>query len=338
MQGTDGPVLVTGGTGYLAGWVIVELLGRGFAVRATVRDVLRAERAREALLAHGPADASLELVEADLMADEGWSEALSGVSAVVHTASPMPFDSSVDLVAAATQGASRVLRHAAAAGVTRVVVTSSGVAAYPPDASQVMSEREWTASSGDPLQAYPDSKIHAERLAWDLADELGLELTTVLPSFMLGPPAGDADRSGTIGVVRRLVSGGVPAVPRLGWNVVDVRDEAVLHVLALLDPAAVGQRYLGAGDFVWYRELAATLRGGLPDVQTRIPTRQLPDVLVRLMARRDRQLRMIVGELGVQRRADCSKAVRELGWHRRPVEVTILDTGHAVTQDAGPAA
>lgn len=187
----------------------------------------------------------------------------------------------------------------------------------------------WSEPSGDATHVYPDSKIHAERRAWELADEFGLELTAILPSFMQGPPVGVPGRAGTIDVIRRLLNRAMPALPHLGWNIVDVRDEARLHVLALEQSAAVGERYNGSGTFLWYRDVARILRDGLPEAR-RIPTRELPDFLVRLAARRDPHLAMIIDELGIARNVDSSKARSQLGWTTRDVRTTILDTARAL--------
>jgi nucleoside-diphosphate-sugar epimerase len=328
--GSRGTVLVTGGTGYLAGWTVVELLNRGYGVRASVRDTVRAEPARRAMLERSTGTHSLQFVRADLLDDEGWESALDGVEAVLHTASPMPFDANAaGLITAAREGTERVLTTAARVGVRRVVFTSSGTAARSADPSETSTEAMWSEPSGDAAHVYPDSKIHAERRAWELADELGLELTAVLPSFMQGPPVGAPDRAGTIDVIGRLLNRAMPALPHLGWNVVDVRDEARLHVLALEQPAAVGERYNGSGTFLWYRDIARILRDGLPEAK-KIPTRELPDFLVRLAARRARDLAMIVDELGIVRTVDSSKARGRLGWTTRDVRTTILDTARAL--------
>lgn len=324
-----GTVLVTGATGYLAGWIIVELLERGYRVRGSVRDLNRAEPARRAILARSSGRGSLELVPADLLDDAGWASAFHGVDAVLHTASPMPFDIGVDLVTAAREGTRRVLTAAAQTGATRVVFTSSGTVAQPTDPSIIATEAMWSEPSGDAAHVYPDSKIHAEKLAWELASTLGLELTAVLPSFMQGPPVGDAGRAGTIDVIRRLLDRAMPALPHLGWNIVDVRDEARLHVLALESSAAIGERYHGAGEFLWYRDVARILRNGIPEAR-KVPTRELPDFAVRLAARRDPQLAMIVDELGIIRRVDSGKARTRLGWTTRDVQTTILDTARCL--------
>jgi nucleoside-diphosphate-sugar epimerase len=325
-------VLVTGGTGYLASWVIAGLLQRGYRVRTTVRSLDKMQRVRDAVSeqAGAQAAATIEFAAADLLSDDGWDSATGGAEHVLHTASPLPFDAGVDLITTAREGTRRVLRAAARAGVRRAVLTSSGVTADTGDPDTPATEAAWAAPSGTPLRAYPDSKILAERDAWDLATETGLELTTVLPTFMQGPVLGKPDRMGTVEVIRRLLARDIPAVPNIGWNVVDVRDVAELHILAMTSPAAAGQRFLGSGTFLWYRQIARILREKLPEQAAKVPVRTMPDIAVKLLARRDPRLAMLRPELGRTRLVDSSKARVELGWHPRPTEQTIIDTAAAL--------
>ncbi|MFF7635992.1 NAD-dependent epimerase/dehydratase family protein [Kitasatospora sp. NPDC008050] len=329
-------VLVTGGTGYLAGWVIVGLLQRGYRVRTTVRSLDRAQQVRDAVheQAGGQAAGAIEFAAADLLSDDGWDEATAGADYVLHTASPMPFGPGVDLITTAREGTRRVLGAAARAGVRRAVLTSSGVTADTGDPDTPATETTWTAPSGTPLRAYPDSKILAERDAWDLAAATGLELTAVLPTFMQGPMLGAANRPGTVEIIRRLLAGRIPAVPNIGWNVVDVRDIAELHILAMTNPAAAGQRYLGSGTFLWYRDIARILRERLPDEAAKVPTRTMPDLVVKLLARRNPQMAMLRPELGRIRLVDSGKARTQLGWHPRPTEQTIIDTAVALLAES----
>ncbi len=327
-----GTVVVTGGTGYLAGWVITGLLERGYQVRATVRDPSKAGRLRAAVGAHTSeaAAASVELVRADLLDDEGWDAALDGADSVLHTASPTPFDTGADLIRTAREGTRRVLEAAARAGVQRVVLTSSGVTAIPDDPEVTATEMMRSTPVGDAPHIYPDSKILAEQDAWEIASATGLALTAVLPTFMQGPPLGDADRSGTIDVIRRLITGKLPALPRIGWNVVDVRDVAELHLLAMTSPAAAGERFLGSGAFLWYSDIARIIRDGMPDIAEQVPTRRMPDLAVKALSRINPQMAMIRQELGRTRLVDSSKARDILGWKTREPEQTILDTARAI--------
>ncbi|MGW7004864.1 NAD-dependent epimerase/dehydratase family protein [Streptomyces sp. NPDC054933] len=332
VSNAPGTVLVTGGTGYLAGWVIAGLLRRGYRVRTTVRSLDKAQQVRDAVgeQAGEQAAAAIAFAVADLLSDDGWDRATAGADYVLHTASPMPFGPGVDLITTAREGTRRVLGAAARAGVRRAVLTSSGVTADTGDPDTPATETTWTTPSGTPLRAYPDSKILAERDAWELAAETGLELTAVLPTFMQGPVLGASNRPGTVEVVRRLLAREIPAVPNIGWNVVDVRDIAELHILAMTSPAAAGQRYLGSGTFLWYRDIARILRENLPDQTAKVPTRAMPDLVVKLLALRNPQLAMVRSELGRTRLVDSGKARTQLGWHPRPTEQTIVDTATAL--------
>ncbi len=329
---TSETVLVTGGTGYLAGWVIAGLLQRGYRVRTTVRSLDRAQQVRDAVgeQAGGQAAATIEFAVADLLDDDGWDEAAAGAAYVLHTASPMPFGSGVDLVTTAREGTRRALGAAARAGVRRAVLTSSGVTADSGDPDTPATETMRTAPSGTPLRAYPDSKNLAERDAWDLAAATGLELTAVLPTFMQGPMLGTPNRPGTVDIIRRLLAGRIPAVPNIGWNIVDVRDIAELHILAMTSPAATGQRFLGSGTFLWYRDIARILRERLPNEAAKVPTRAMPDIVVKLLARCNPQMAMLRPELGRTRIVDSGKARTQLGWQTRPTEQTITDTATAL--------
>ncbi|AUA17259.1 NAD-dependent epimerase/dehydratase family protein [Streptomyces sp. SID8382] len=328
----DETVLVTGGTGYLAGWVISGLLQRGYRVRTTVRGLDKAEQVRAAVgeQAGGRAAGAVEFAAVDLLRDDGWDEAVAGADYVLHTASPMPFGSGVDLITTARKGTRRVLGAAARAGVKRAVLTSSGVTADTGDPDTAATESAWTAPSGTSLRAYPDSKILAERDAWDLAAATGLELTAVLPTFMQGPMLGASTRPGTVEIIRRLLAREIPAVPNIGWNIVDVRDIAELHILTMTSPAAAGRRFLGSGSFWWYQDIARILREKLPDEAAKVPTRTMPDIIIKLLAHLNPQMAMVRPELGRTRLVDSSKARTQLGWHPRPTEQTIIDTATAL--------
>jgi dihydroflavonol-4-reductase len=329
-----GSVLVTGGTGYLAGWVIAGLVERGFTVRTTVRDTTRAPRIRAAVSEQVGAEraSTVEVVAADLLGDEGWEEAMSGIEHVVHTASPLGFTPGQDLIRIAREGTERVLRVAARVGVSRAVVTSSGVTAIRPHETTPATEAEWAEPSGLRAREYNDSKIIAEREAWSVAAETGLELAAVLPTFMQGPMLGAPNREGSVEVIRRTLTGGVPAIPRVGWDVVDVRDIATLHILAMTDPRAAGERFLGSGEWLWWTDIARILREQLPDDARKVPTRRMPDTVVKLLGLVNSQMAGLRLDLGKEVTVDSTKARTVLGWQSRPGEQTIVDTARALIE------
>jgi dihydroflavonol-4-reductase len=320
-------VLVTGGTGFVGGWCIVELLRQGYTVRATVRS-----RSKEAALratvasAIDPGD-RLSVFEADLMRDSGWDAAVAGCDYVLHVASPMGADAAADLIAPARDGALRVLRAAVRAGVKRVVLTSSTAASSPvltgPDS--LSDETVWT----DPDQAgspYRQSKVLAERAAWDfMACEGGkTELAAVLPTAIFGPVL-TAEGLGSVMVVGAVLSGRMPGLPKRGFNVIDVRDLAQVHIRAMTAPQAAGERFIAASDFLWLADIAKILRRAFPERAGKIPRWELPNFVVRLGARRNVALRAMVPGLGRKHAFSSVKAQRAFGWTPRPAAETVVD-------------
>src|SRR3954467_3056061 len=208
----DQTVLVTGGSGFLGGWCVIELLRRGFTVRTTVRSLSREPQVRAAVGSEVDAGERLTVLAADLTTDEGWPEAVAGCDYVLHVASPFPPVQPKDpdeLIVPAREGTLRVLRAALAAGVKRTVVTSS-VAAIAGGARTPgpLSEDDWTDLDFDGLSPYVRSKTIAERAAWELAREQGAEqrLATVNPGAILGPLL-SRDASYSLEVVERLLKG-----------------------------------------------------------------------------------------------------------------------------------
>jgi nucleoside-diphosphate-sugar epimerase len=245
-----GRVLVTGGAGYLGGWCVVRLLQGGWDVRATVRDLAREAELRAAISTEVDPGERLDVVRADLMSDAGWAEAAAGCDYVLHVASPFPATAPSDpeeLIRPAREGTLRVLRAAVAAGVRRVVVTSSvaaiayghGAERYTASATP-MTEADWTNIDGPHVSAYAKSKTLAERAAREfIAREGGAtELVTVNPSGIFGPTLG-RDIGTSLIIVERLLKGSMPGLPRLGFQVVDVRDTADLHVTVMTAEGAL---------------------------------------------------------------------------------------------------
>lgn len=332
-------VLVTGGSGFVAGHCILQLLAAGYAVRATVRSGGGAARVRRQLrIGGGEPDGMLTFAQADLTEDRGWAEAVAGARFVLHVASPFPANIPKDeneLIMPAREGALRVLRVARDAGVERVVLTSSfaavgyGQGARP--AERPFTEEDWTDPDRAPT-AYVKSKTLAERAAWDfLAREGGsLELAVVNPTGVLGPVLGP-DTSASIEVVIRLLKGSLPGTPRLSFGFVDARDVADLHLRAMVDPAASGERFLAvAGPPVSMHELALVLKARLGPAARRVPARTLPDWLLRVFALFDRSVAQVVPELGEVKHVSSDKARRVLGWAPRSNEEAIVATAESL--------
>jgi dihydroflavonol-4-reductase len=330
-------VLVTGGSGFLGGWCVASLLKQGHDVRTTVRDPAREPNVRRAIEKAGvDADSRLDVVAADLMSDAGWAEAVSGCRHVLHVASPFPPVQPKDpneLIVPARDGALRVIRAALDAGVERIVMTSSVAAIrgrQPSSEAAPLTEANWTDGSDTSLTPYVRSKTLAEQAAWQQVRDAGAEarLTTIQPGAIIGP-ALSADHSYSLQAIQRLLSG-MPAAPRLGFTFVDVRDVADLHIRALGDPAAAGERFIATDQFLWLPDVAAILRQRLGDAAAKVPTRTAPDLLIRAMALFDGGIRSVVGDLGRRSWISSEKARSKLGWTTRPVEDSIEDCARSL--------
>jgi nucleoside-diphosphate-sugar epimerase len=316
---------------------IVQLLQAGYRVRTTVRSMKREAEVRAMVAAGGADGAALTFATADLTADAGWPEAVAGCAYVMHVASPFPVNVPKDeneLIVPAREGALRVLRAARDAGVKRVVLTSSfaAVGYGTPYTGTPYTEKDWTNVDGAGVSPYVKSKTLAERAAWDfIAREGGaLELSVVNPVGIFGPALGQ-DISTSIEIVRRMMNGEIPGLPHMVFGVVDVRDVADLHLRAMTSPAAKGERFLAvAGDFVSMAQIAATLRSRLGAKARRVPTRQLPDWLLRIVALVDPSVRQIVPELSRPKNASHDKARRVLGWTPRSNEDAIVATAESL--------
>lgn len=336
-------VLVTGGSGYVAGWAIVALLDRGYTVRTTLRSARKEDEIRAAVAAgldrsDGPrADFGdrLGFAHADLLDDAGWDEAMDGVDYVLHVASPLGDENSRDadaLIVPARDGALRVLRAATAARVRRVVMTSAANAASPASYTSegITDETLWTVD--DPsMPAYRRSKTLAEQAAWEFMNAHGgdTEFVTVLPGAVLGPIL-SANNVGTAQIIQRMLSGRMPGAPRIGLEVVDVRDLVDLHIRAMTAPEAAGQRFLGTGPFIWMGDIAAVLKSQLGDAGAKVSTRVLPNPIVRFAALFDPALRALTISLGRRNRHSTAKAQRILGWTPRPAEDTVVDCARSL--------
>ncbi|AQR72503.1 aldehyde reductase [Sphingomonas sp. LM7] len=331
-------VLVTGGSGFVGSHVILQLLAAGHDVRTTVRSLAREAEVRATLAAAGTeAGDRLAFFAADLEKDEGWALAVAGCDYVHHVASPFPPAQPKDadeLIRPAREGTLRVLRAARDAGVKRVVVTSSfaaiGYGHGPQDAPYT--EADWTDPDGPAVQPYMKSKTLAERAAWDFIarEGNGLELAVVNPVGIFGP-ALNGDLSTSIFLVQSMLRGKMPGTPRLYLGVVDVRDVADLHLRAMTDPAAAGERFLAvAGEAVSFHQMATVLRERLGPVAAKVPKRELPDWLIRLLAIFNPLAREAVPRLGIKASASNDKARRVLGWTPRSNEEAIVASGESL--------
>lgn len=314
-------ILVTGGSGFIAKHIILQLLNEGFEVRASVRSLDRSAEVMAAMMQHAKNADGLEkrltFCELNLLSDDGWEEALHNCQAVMHTASPFPLEPpehEADLIEPAVDGTLRVLTAAQAAGVERIILTSSVVSIYNKRLAAGRSrydETDWSETNSPMATAYSKSKMQAEKAAWNYVREHPeLKLTTICPALVLGPPL-DGKIGSSLKVIARLMAGKDPMVPNLGMAIVDVRDIALMHVRALQRPESVGNRFIGSERFMWMRDIALVLKAEYPD--RKIPLRVAPDWLMRVMGMFDKTVKSILPSLGHEIPLDNSAAAEILG-------------------------
>lgn len=330
-------VLVTGASGYIAMHCVLQLLQQGYKVRGTVRSLSREGKIRQNLAKYIEANDRLEFVQADLSKDAGWDAAMRGCQYVLHVASPFPSAQAKnedDLIIPAREGTLRVLRAASEAGIKRVVQTSSVAAifeGYGPE-GRIFDENDWSNLDGK-ISAYSKSKTLAERAAWDFIKNLSgpnpLELAVINPGFVLGPYLSpEISTSGQLHY--KLLRHEVPGVPRARMHIVDVRDVAAAHISAMTTPEAAGQRFCCVAPYVWAQDIAKMLAEQYPTYH--VPTRQIPDFVIRLIGIFDKVVALVVDELGRKYSVSTKRIEKTLNWHPRPAKDTVLDMAKSMIE------
>jgi nucleoside-diphosphate-sugar epimerase len=343
------PILVTGGSGFIASHLILQLLQKGYTIRTTVRNLSRESSVREGLKAAGATSATdgerLAFFAADLNSDDGWVAAVKGCVYVHHVASPFPLElpkHEDELIIPAREGTLRVLRAARDVGVKRVVLTSSFASVgygWPATRTAAFTEKDWSiidGSKGVSVPPYQKSKAIAERAAWDFMEKEGgeMELSVVNPVGVFGPVI-EKDIGTSVEIIKKLMDGSVPGCPQVAFGAVDVRDIADLHIRAMENPKAKGERFLGVADngFVSFIELARIIKAKRPANAKKVPTIQLPNFVVRAVALFDASIRQILPELGRTMEISNEKAKTQLGWTPRSVEDSVVDTVDSLVKE-----
>jgi dihydroflavonol-4-reductase len=322
---SDELILLTGISGFIAKHCAVEMLAAGYRVRGTVRDMAKADKVRATLVQC--CDVSkLEFVVADLMSDAGWDEALSGVHGVLHVASPFVIETPKDeneLIRPAVEGTMRVLKAAIAAGAKRFVQTSSVaaiMAGHGHERTKPFMEDDWTNLEGGHVSAYEKSKTLAERAARDYVAQTKADIhyASVNPGFVLGPLL-DSDYGASASVIQMFLRGKYPGCPALSFPSVDVRDVAKMHRLALETSEPSGGRYVGVSESAWFVDMMRPIKARLGADAKKVPTFQLPNFVIKLIAIFDPAARSIVPELGRMVQVDNSRTKKALGIEFIPV-------------------
>ncbi len=328
-------VLVTGATGYIAKHLVLQLLNGGYTVVGSARSTKREEELRAALTPHLNDPAALDrlrVIALDLNSDDGWADAMQGVDVLMHTASPFPLEmpqDEQDLIQPAVQGALRAVKAAKAAGVQRVIMTSSTVAVTNselPEGRVTYNESDWSDLTGPGATPYLKSKTLAERAVWDWqsADAPDMQITIINPSFVLGAPL-DNNFGTSIEVIERLMRGKDPMVPDISFPSVDVRDIALMHIRAMELPESTGKRFIGVDRTLRFVDIASLLKADHPTFK--IPIRVAPNLLIRLMAIFDKTLRSIAPMLGKRQDASGARAESVLGMEFRDVRLAVRESG-----------
>ena len=330
-------VLVSGGSGYIAGFLIRQLVAEGWMVHTTIRDLAREEAVRKLLAVD---NSRLRFFAANLTDDAGWAGAMAGCSHVAHVASPLPMGTVKDaneVIGPARDGALRALRAARAAGVKRFVMTSSVAAVAYGNRSgkgvHTFTEADWTPPDSTGATPYVRSKTISERAArdWVAKEGGGIEYCSVNPSVVLGP-VWSKDYSPSVMVLKTQLDGSLRACPDVGFGVVDVRDVADLHVRALRAPNMAGERFICSGPFLKMMAIADILRAKLGEEARKVTKRTMPDLVVRVAALFSPMAQAAVGQLGSVRNMDASHAKAVLGWVARPAEQSIVDTARSLIE------
>jgi dihydroflavonol-4-reductase len=313
--------LVTGASGYIAKHIVQQLLDAGWKVCGSVRSKDKADQIRATMKAHvknsEQLDKCLEFVELDLSNDLGWDDALKGVDALVHTASPFPMDQPKDeneLIRPAVDGAVRALKAAQKAGVTRVVMTSSSAAIISSDlpaGQKAYTEENWTDINHITATPYIKSKTLAEQAAWDFVSKNPeMQLTCINPVFVQGTPL-DPVMGTSVKVMKRILDRIDPALPDLHFPTVDVRDIAQMHVKALTTPASIGKRFIGADQTLSFLEFAQIIKDDNPN--RKITTRVAPHWVIKILGLFDPAIKSIIPLLGWRHEASNANARDILG-------------------------
>lgn len=330
-------VLLTGITGFLGSHTAIQLLEKGYEVIGTLRNNDRANAIKSIIGQHTKNINRLTIVEADLSNQKIWFELTKNIDYVQHIASPFPRKmpkEENDLILPAKSGTLNVLNAASENKVKRVIITSSvATIAYgktKTELEKVFNENDWTNEiNKKDTTPYFRSKTIAEKAAWEFInnDNSGLELTAVLPGAILGPVL-EEDFGTSANIVVKMLQGRLPALPNIGFDIVDVRSVADLLIKAMELPQAANKRYIASAGYLTFKEIALILKQKYPN--RKIPTSELPNFMVRLFSNFDSSLKPILVDIGIKRKIDNTKGIRELQWQPLSVQEAVISCANSI--------
>lgn len=331
-------VLVTGGTGFIGLHCLQQLLDKGYKVRTTIRSESRKQEVLEAMKEHSSNCENLEFYITDLLKDDGWKEAVEGSKYVLHVASPFflgePENEDV-FIKPAVEGTLRVLKACADADVQKVVLTSSfaAVGYGHPREKEVYTEEDWSSVDGE-ISAYAKSKTLAEKAAWEFVENLEeskkFDLTVINPVAVTGPMlTGDIGSSNDF--LLKLISGSMPACPKIHMGYIDVRDVAKAHIFSMTEEKTNGERIIVSENEMFFAEVGKTLNeAGFK----KSPTKELPNFLVKIMSFFVGELKTLLSSLDRKGDIDKTKAQSFFNWEYISTEQSVTETAQQL-QDMG---
>lgn len=324
-------VLVTGATGFIGLHCIQQLLQQGYAVNGTLRSMQRESEVRESLEKHNTSTENLSLFPVDLMSDEGWDQAMESCDYLLHVASPFVLSNETEefFVKPAVEGALRALKFADKHNIKKVVLTSSFAAVGDTfDGTTSFNETHWSDTSNDKMTFYSKSKTLAEKAAWDYVQEnnVSFPLTVINPVGVLGPSLSD-DVGISNSMILRMLNGSMPALAKIHIGIVDVRDVAKAHILAMKNDQSNGERFIVSEKEMWMSDIANVLNAN----GYKAPEKNMPNFLLKAMAMFKSDLKTISKMAGKQRDCNTTKAIDVLGWKPISAEESILAAAKQIT-------
>ena len=329
-------VLVTGGTGFIGLHCLQQLLDKGYKVRTTIRSESRKQEVLEAMKKHSSNCENLEFYIADLLKDDGWKEAVEGSKYVLHVASPFflgePENEDV-FIKPAVEGTLRVLKACADADVQKVVLTSSfaAVGYGHPREKEVYTEEDWSSVDGE-ISAYAKSKTLAEKAAWEFVENLEeskkFDLTVINPVAVTGPML-TSDIGSSNDFLLKLISGSMPACPKIHMGYIDVRDVAKAHIFSMTEEKTNGERIIVSENEMFFAEVGKTLNeAGFK----KSPTKELPNFLVKIMSFFVGELKTLISALNRKGDIDKTKAERFFNWEYISTEQSVTETAQQLQE------
>ena len=331
-------VLVTGGTGFIGLHCLQQLLDKGYKVRTTIRSESRKQEVMDAMKKHSSNCENLEFFIADLLNDDGWKEAVEGSKYVLHVASPFflgePENEDV-FIKPAVEGTLRVLKACADADVQKVVLTSSfaAVGYGHPREKEVYTEEDWSSVDGE-ISPYAKSKTLAEKAAWEFVESLEeskkFELTVINPVAVTGPMLTN-DIGSSNDFLLKLISGSMPACPKIHMGYIDVRDVAKAHIFSMTEEKTNGERIIVSENEMFFTEVGKTLNeAGFK----KSPTKEMPNFLVKIMSLFVGELKTLLSALNRKGDIDKTKAKSFFNWDYISTEQSVTETARQL-QDMG---